>query len=52
MPRGKSQTAQKGKAVSRSAKAGLQFPVGRIARYDPLLRQRDAGVAPALRKEP
>lgn len=25
-------TAQKGKAVSRSAKAGLQFPVGRIAR--------------------
>ena len=30
--RGKGKTANK-KAVSRSAKAGLQFPVGRIARY-------------------
>ena len=30
--RGKGKTAGK-KAVSRSAKAGLQFPVGRIARY-------------------
>lgn len=29
--RGKSKTAAK--AVSRSSKAGLQFPVGRIARY-------------------
>jgi len=29
--RGKGKTAKK--AVSRSAKAGLQFPVGRIARY-------------------
>jgi len=25
--------AAKGKAVSRSSKAGLQFPVGRLARY-------------------
>ena len=30
--RGKGKTANK-KAVSRSAKAGLQFPGGRIARY-------------------
>ncbi len=30
--RGKGKTAGK-KAVSRSSKAGLQFPVGRIARY-------------------
>ena len=30
--RGKGKTAGK-KAVSRSAKAGLQFPVGRVARY-------------------
>ena len=30
--RGKGKTAGK-KSVSRSAKAGLQFPVGRIARY-------------------
>ena len=30
--RGKGKTANK-KAVSRSSKAGLQFPVGRIARY-------------------
>jgi histone H2A len=30
--RGKGKTGAK-KAVSRSAKAGLQFPVGRIARY-------------------
>ena len=29
--RGKGKTAKK--AVSRSTKAGLQFPVGRIARY-------------------
>ena len=29
--RGKGKTAKK--AVSRSSKAGLQFPVGRIARY-------------------
>ena len=29
--RGKGKSAKK--AVSRSAKAGLQFPVGRIARY-------------------
>ena len=29
--RGKGKTAKK--AVSRSAKAGLQFPVGRVARY-------------------
>ena len=29
--RGKGKTGKK--AVSRSAKAGLQFPVGRIARY-------------------
>ena len=32
--RGKGKTGgAKGKAVSRSAKAGLQFPVGRVARY-------------------
>jgi histone H2A len=31
--RGKGKTAGKGKAVSRSSKAGLQFPVGRIARF-------------------
>jgi histone H2A len=31
--RGKGKAAGKGKSVSRSAKAGLQFPVGRIARY-------------------
>ena len=30
--RGKGKTSGK-KAVSKSAKAGLQFPVGRIARY-------------------
>lgn len=30
--RGKGKTAGK-KSVSRSSKAGLQFPVGRIARY-------------------
>ena len=30
--RGKGKSSKK--AVSRSAKAGLQFPVGRIARYD------------------
>ena len=28
----RAKTSQKGKAVSRSTKAGLQFPVGRIAR--------------------
>jgi hypothetical protein len=31
--RGKAAGKAKGKAVSRSAKAGLQFPVGRLARY-------------------
>ena len=31
--RGKGKSASGKKAVSRSAKAGLQFPVGRIARY-------------------
>ena len=31
--RGKGKAAGKGKSVSRSAKAGLQFPVGRIARF-------------------
>jgi histone H2A len=31
--RGKGKAAGKGKSVSRSAKAGLQFPVGRIAHY-------------------
>ena len=34
--RGKGKTAGK-KSVSRSAKAGLQFPVGRIARYSVVL---------------
>ena len=41
--RGKGKTAKK--AVSRSAKAGLQFPVGRVARY---LKQGKC-VPPALR---
>ena len=41
--RGKGKTAKK--AVSRSAKAGLQFPVGRVARY---LKQGKC-VLPALR---
>lgn len=36
--RGKGKTAGK-KAVSRSAKAGLQFPVGRIARYRVVLQR-------------
>ena len=31
--RGGKKAAAKGKSVSRSAKAGLQFPVGRLARY-------------------
>mmetsp|Transcript_37918 Transcript_37918/g.90056 ORF Transcript_37918/g.90056 Transcript_37918/m.90056 type:complete len:124 (+) Transcript_37918:96-467(+) len=31
--RGKGKSAAGKKAVSRSAKAGLQFPVGRVARY-------------------
>ena len=31
--RGKKTGAAKGKSVSRSAKAGLQFPVGRVARF-------------------
>lgn len=31
--RGKAAGKAKGKAVSRSSKAGLQFPVGRLARY-------------------
>ena len=31
--RGKGKGKGSGKAVSRAAKAGLQFPVGRIARY-------------------
>ena len=31
--RGKGKSGTKAKAVSRSAKAGLQFPVGRIARF-------------------
>ena len=31
--RGKGKAAAKGKATTKSAKAGLQFPVGRIARY-------------------
>jgi hypothetical protein len=39
--RGKGKTAGK-KAVSKSTKAGLQFPVGRIARY--LKKGRYAGV--------
>ncbi len=38
--RGKGKTAGK-KAVSKSSKAGLQFPVGRIARY--LKKGRYAG---------
>ncbi len=38
--RGKGKTAGK-KAVSKSTKAGLQFPVGRIARY--LKKGRYAG---------
>ena len=37
--RGKGKTAGK-KSVSRSAKAGLQFPVGRIARYYVVLQRR------------
>lgn len=36
--RGKGKTAGK-KSVSRSAKAGLQFPVGRIARYHLVLQR-------------
>ncbi len=40
--RGKGKTAGK-KAVSKSTKAGLQFPVGRIARY--LKKGRYAGEA-------
>jgi hypothetical protein len=31
--RGKAAGKAKGKSVSRSSKAGLQFPVGRLARY-------------------
>jgi histone H2A len=31
--RGKAAGKAKGKAISRSSKAGLQFPVGRLARY-------------------
>ena len=31
--RGKKTAGKSGKSVSRSAKAGLQFPVGRVARY-------------------
>lgn len=31
--RGKAAGKAKGKATSRSSKAGLQFPVGRLARY-------------------
>lgn len=31
--RGKGKTGGAGKSVSRSAKAGIQFPVGRIARF-------------------
>merc|ERR1719461_1083229 len=31
--RGKGKTGQNSKAVSRSTRAGLQFPVGRISRY-------------------
>ena len=31
--KGKGGRGNKGKATSRSAKAGLQFPVGRVARY-------------------
>ena len=42
--RGKGKSSGK-KAVSRSAKAGLQFPVGRIARY--LKKGRYAGERPA-----
>ena len=38
--RGKGKSG-KGKAVSKSSKAGLQFPVGRIARY--LKKGRYAG---------
>ena len=41
--RGKGKTAGK-KAVSKSSKAGLQFPVGRIARY--LKKGRYAEVGP------
>ena len=33
MPAGKGKKGGKGKNTSRSAKAGLQFPVGRMARY-------------------
>jgi histone H2A len=35
---GRGKKAAGGKAVSRSAKAGLQFPVGRVARYMRLAR--------------
>ena len=42
--RGKGKTAKK--AVSRSAKAGLQFPVGRVARY---LKARHCRDPPARR---
>ncbi len=43
--RGKGKTAGK-KAVSKSTKAGLQFPVGRIARY--LKKGRYAGESSLL----
>ena len=48
--RGKGGKGKSGKQVSRSAKAGLQFPVGRLARY---LKQggyakRVGGAAPGL----
>ena len=39
--RGKGKSSGKGKSVTKSAKAGLQFPVGRIARY--LKKGRYAG---------
>jgi len=41
--RGGKKAAAKGKSVSRSAKAGLQFPVGRLARF-----LRKARVAPRI----
>jgi histone H2A len=43
--RGKGKTAKK--AVSRSSKAGLQFPVGRIARYLKKGKVRSPSVLPA-----
>ena len=46
--RGKGKASGK-KAMSKSAKAGLQFPVGRIARY--LKKGRYAGKAVVIYKQ-